>query len=61
MPIPEKPSVWNFFLPIICLIAATIICDVDMQSGVIITLIFMFALYMFQNLMSASEFADLCV
>ena len=32
-----------------------------MQSGVIITLIFMFALYMFQNLMSASEFADLCV
>ena len=32
-----------------------------MQCGVIITLVFMFALYMFKNLMSASEFADLCV
>ena len=61
MPIPEKPSVWDFFLPIICLIAATIACDIDMQCGVIITLVFMFALYMFKNLMSASEFADLCV
>ena len=51
----------DFALPIACLILSTILCDVDMQKGVIITLGFMFVLYVSRGLISASDFADCCV
>jgi len=61
MEIPEKPNVWNFFLPILFLVASTIYFEIDMMKGVIITLAFMFFLYVPQKIMNAEEFADLCV
>lgn len=51
----------DFALPIACLILSTVLCDVDMQKGVIITLGFMFVLYVSRGLISASDFADSCV
>lgn len=51
----------DFALPIACLILATILCDVDMQKGVIITLGFMFILYVGRGIISASDFADCCI
>ena len=59
--IPENPNIWNFFLPIIVLVGATCAFDFDMQVGVLITLAFMFVLYMAQDLMSAEEFVDLAL
>ena len=61
MEIPDKPKMMNLFLPIAVLIAATIIFDVDMQMGVLCTLAFMFVFFLAQKLMSAMEFADVCV
>ena len=51
----------DFALPIACLILSTILCDVNMQMGVIITLGFMFILYVSRGLISANDFADCCV
>ena len=51
----------DFALPILCLVLATILCDVDMQKGVLITLGFMFFLYVPRGLLSASDFADCCI
>ena len=51
----------DFLLPIACLVLATIFSGVDMQKGVIITLGFMFVLYVARGLMSAEEFADTCI
>ncbi len=59
IPVPDKPSIWNFFLPIIFLVASTIYFDVDMQMGVVTTMAFMFILYLSQNIMTAEEFTDL--
>lgn len=59
--VPEDSSMLNFALPMICLVVSTILSDMDMQKGVLITLGFMFLLYVFQGLMSAEEFADTCV
>ena len=59
--IPKHPKMVNLFLPIIVLVVSTIIFDVDMQMGVLCTLAFMFILYLAQGLMSAMEFADVCV
>ena len=61
MEIPENPNVWNFFLPILFLVAATIYFEIDMMKGVIVTLAFMFFLYVPQKIMNAEEFADLSV
>lgn len=61
MEMPEKPKMINLFIPIIVLVASTIIFDVDMQMGVLCTLAFMFVFYLAQGLMSAMEFADVCV
>ncbi|MDO4545389.1 MAG: Na+/H+ antiporter NhaC family protein [Bacillota bacterium] len=61
MEMPEKPRMINLFLPIIVLVGATIYFDVDMQMGVLCTLAFMFVFYLAQKLMSAMEFADVCV
>ena len=59
--IPDKPRIINFFLPIIVLVAATIIMDLDMMAGVVITIAFQALLYIPQRIMTANEFADLCV
>ncbi|MEA4923550.1 MAG: Na+/H+ antiporter NhaC family protein [Eubacteriaceae bacterium] len=58
---PDKPKMINLFVPIIVLVASTIIFDVDMQMGVLCTLAFMFVFYLIQKVMSAAEFADVCV
>jgi len=57
----KNPKLINFFAPIIVLIAATILTDIDMQAGVIITLIFSFFFYVFQGLMDEMEFFDLVI
>ncbi|WP_419821704.1 Na+/H+ antiporter NhaC family protein [Anoxybacterium hadale] len=59
--IPKNPKVINFLLPIIVLVAATIYFDVDMQMGVLVTVGFMFVLYLAQNLMSAEDFSDVAL
>ena len=56
MEIPENPSIWNMVLPIAVLIFATI--KLDMQAGVLITLAFMFVLYLAQGVVDADEFID---
>ena len=51
----------DFALPIACLIISTILCDVNMQMGVIITLGFMFFFYVGRGLLSALDFSDYCI
>ncbi|MBM9519107.1 hypothetical protein JWG39_04655 [Desulforhopalus vacuolatus] len=58
---PEHPKIYNFFLPIIVLIASTIYFDIDMQSGVLFTVAFMFLLYIPQHLFSPEAFFDTCI
>lgn len=57
--IPEKTSIWNFFLPIIVLVAATIYFELDMQMGVLATIGFLFILYIPQGILTPEEFADM--
>ena len=59
--IPEKPHMFNFFIPIIVLVAATIFFDTDMEMGVLTTVGIMFIMYMAQNIMSAAEFWDIII
>lgn len=59
--IPDNPKLINFFLPIVVLVIATILTDVDMQAGVIITLVFTFFFYVFQGIMDEMEFFDLVI
>jgi len=59
--LPEKPKVLNFFLPLIVLIASTIYFDIDVQMGVIITIAFMFLLYIPQNIVTPEEFVETSV
>ena len=61
MNIPEKPHMFNFFIPIICLVGFTILFDTDMEMGVLATLVVMFVMYMAQNIMSAAEFWDIII
>lgn len=51
----------DFILPILCLVISTILCGVDMQKGVIITIGFMYFLYVGRGILTAHEFADCCV
>ena len=59
--VPENTNIWNFFIPIIVLVGSTCAFDFDMSVGVLITLAFMFVLYMAQDLMSAEEFVDIAL
>ena len=59
--IPEKTNILNMVLPILVLLIATLLLDVDMQQGVLVTLAFMFAFYLLQRLMTAEEFVDVCI
>ncbi len=59
--LPENPRIYNFLLPIVVLVGATIYFDVDMQMGVLVTIAFMFILYLAQNIMSAEDFSDVAL
>lgn len=61
VPLPKKPRILNFILPIVSLVAVTWIADLDMMIGVLFTLVFMFILYMAQKIMDAEEFADILI
>ena len=51
----------DFLLPVACPVISTIVADVNMQMGVIITLGFMFVFYIGRGIISAQEFTDCCV
>ena len=59
--IPQKPRVINFFLPIVVLVATTLIFDIEMAIGVICTICFMFVFYLAQGIMTADEFSDIVI
>ncbi len=59
--VPTNPKMYNLFVPIVILVASTIILDFDMQMGVIVTLGLMFIMYMFQGAMTAEEFTDVAL
>ena len=59
--LPQNPRVRNFIIPILVLVASTIIFDIDMAMGVICTICFMFVFYLAQGVMSADEFNDLII
>lgn len=59
--VPDNPKMMNFLLPIAALVISTILLDIDMQKGVVVTIAFMFFLYVGQGLMSAGDFALYCV
>ena len=45
-------------LPIIVLVVSTILLDVDVLSGLVVTLIFTFLLYLVRRLMTMAEYVD---
>ncbi|HZK01418.1 MAG TPA: Na+/H+ antiporter NhaC family protein [Anaerovoracaceae bacterium] len=59
--VPENAKLATFFLPIIVLVLATIIFDVDMQKGVITTCAFIFIYYVGTGIMSPEEYMDLLI
>ncbi|NLB24608.1 MAG: sodium:proton antiporter [Clostridiales bacterium] len=59
--IPKNPKLATFFLPIICLVVATITLDVDMQKGVITTCAFIFVYYVFTGILSPEDYMDLLI
>ncbi|MFA7660075.1 MAG: Na+/H+ antiporter NhaC family protein [Anaerovoracaceae bacterium] len=58
---PENAKLKSFFLPIIVLVASTIIFDVDMQKGVISTCAFIFVYYIATGIMGPEEYMDLLI
>lgn len=61
MEMPEKKNILNLVIPILGLIGFTVYFDVDLQRGVICTLILMYVMYLAENLMDAEEFFDLII
>ncbi len=65
-PFPEEPpaksrhtaGLWDLVLPIAVLVAATIIFDIDVLTGVVVALIFTGILYLARRLMSIAEYVD---
>lgn len=51
-------GVLDFVLPIIVLVVSTILLDVDVLSGLVVTLIFTFLLYLVRRLMTMAEYVD---
>lgn len=56
--VPDNARIFNFFLPIIVLLVATIATGTDMMMGVVITMAFMAVLYLPQGLVTAEQFAN---
>ncbi|MDO4553226.1 MAG: Na+/H+ antiporter NhaC family protein [Bacillota bacterium] len=52
------PRMINFIGPIVVLIGTTLYFDIDLQMGVICTIIYQFVTYLPQKLMSAEQFVD---
>ena len=59
--VPERPRLYNFFLPILFLVAATVYFELDMMKGVLSTMAFMFLLLVPQKIVDAEQFADISV
>jgi len=59
--LPDNPKAINFFLPLVVLVASTIYFGIDAQMGVLITLGFMFALYIPQKLLNVEEFVNVSI
>ena len=56
-----KPRMYNLFIPIIVLVASTILLDFDMQLGVLVTLAYMFISYLWQGVMTPDDFTDVAL
>ncbi len=56
--ITAKPRVINFFFPIIVLVIASVLTDLDLMFGVIIALLATFFFYLFQGIMDEEEFIE---
>ncbi|MCL2373776.1 MAG: hypothetical protein FWC65_00850, partial [Treponema sp.] len=54
---PKNPKLYNFFVPVIVLVATTIFFEFDMQMGVISTVGFCFVFFVFQG-MKPMDFVD---
>ncbi len=54
----KSGGVIDFLLPLIVLLAATIIFDVDVLSGLVVALVFTGVMYIARKLMSLSEYVD---
>ena len=54
---PENPKLYNFFAPIVVLVASTIFFDFDLQLGVIVAIAFGFIFFCFQG-MDPLEYVD---
>lgn len=54
----KSGGVIDFLLPLIVLLAATIVFDVDVLSGLIVALVFTGVMYIARKLMSLSEYVD---
>jgi len=61
MELPDNPKVLNFAVPMVVLLAATIYFDLDMEIGVLVTMVYMFVAYLIQQIMSAEEFWDIAL
>ena len=59
--IPDNPRIINFLLPIGILVLATIIADLDMQIGVLVSIIACLVLFLAQKVMDAEEFWDILI
>lgn len=54
----NKAGVWDFIIPIIVLLAATIYFEIDVLSGVVVALVFTCVMFLIRKLLSISEYVD---
>jgi Na+/H+ antiporter NhaC len=59
--LPDNPKVMNLFVPLVVLVATTVMFDMDMFVGCVLTLIFCFFFYLAQKLVTVSKFMDCIV
>ncbi|WP_051280726.1 Na+/H+ antiporter NhaC family protein [Anaerovorax odorimutans] len=57
----ENPRVHNIFIPLVVLVITTLLFDMDMFMGCIVTLIFCFFFFIGQRLLNPSEFIECIV
>ena len=56
--VPDNPKLAHMLLPILVLIFSTLLLDMDMQAGVLVTMAFMFVYYLADGVMDAETFVD---
>ncbi|MBR5230612.1 MAG: sodium:proton antiporter [Firmicutes bacterium] len=59
--VPTNPKMYNLFVPILVLVGSTIFFGLEMSMGVMFTLAFMFVFYLWQGVVTAEEFTDICI